>query len=202
LLVYLIGDRYYVLDGHHRLDAYHSVKWKHAIPVRAFTGTLQRARLKALQANSYNKLPMTRDDKLAAAWELTKTAELSKKQVHLLTTVSLGTVGNMRRMWKQVCELCKEKEGDPLELTWSGARMMLDSKKFEHDEWRDAEVEKLTKMLLDHVGYSLTRHPDITADALRKLSPNLPRQLISEWAYEEQEAIENAFQDLQEEIEF
>ena len=28
LTVYLIGDRFYVLDGHHRLRAYRSVGWK------------------------------------------------------------------------------------------------------------------------------------------------------------------------------
>jgi hypothetical protein len=203
LLVYLIGDRYYVLDGHHRLDAYHSARWTHPVPVRVFKGTLEQARLRALRDNSHNKLPMTRDDKIAAAWQLTKTTQLSKRDVHQLTTVSIGTVGNMRRTWKEVCELCQDNGHDPLDLTWGGARMMLQDKKFpEHDDWKAAEVEKLAELLLTHVGHSLTRHPDITADAIRKLSPDLPRQLIYQWGYEEREAIEEVVQGLREEIEF
>jgi ParB-like chromosome segregation protein Spo0J len=205
LLVYLIGERYYVLDGHHRLDAYHSVKWKHPVPVKVFAGTLQRARLKALEANSHNKLPMTRDDKTAAAWELTKTTNLSKEVVHKLTTASKGTVGNMRRTWKEVCELDRKQggEGNPIELTWAKARMMLLEKQFpEYEDWKEAEIEKMAQLLLTHVGHSLTRHPDITAEAIRKLSPELPRQLIYLWAYKEREAIEAAIEDLREEIEF
>jgi hypothetical protein len=94
LLVYLIGDRYYVLDGHHRLDAYHSVKWRHPVAVRVFNGTLRQAQLKALQENSRNKLPMTREDKISAAWELTKTMpQLSKQQVHNLDGATPHTCG-------------------------------------------------------------------------------------------------------------
>jgi ParB-like chromosome segregation protein Spo0J len=78
----LIGDKYYILDGHHRLDAYHSAQWSNKIPVKVFSGTLQDARLKALELNSRNKLPMTQADKQEAAWELTKTTELSIKEVN------------------------------------------------------------------------------------------------------------------------
>ena len=63
LLVYLIGERFYVLDGHHRLRAYRSVGWTRKIPVEVFTGTLEQARKVALQRNSRNKLPMTREGK-------------------------------------------------------------------------------------------------------------------------------------------
>jgi hypothetical protein len=89
LLVFLIGERFYVLDGHHRLDAYHSVGWTKVVPVEVFSGTLEEARTTALKLNSQNKLPMTREDKSGAAWELTKTMpHLSIAAVHELSTVS------------------------------------------------------------------------------------------------------------------
>ena len=199
VLVYLIGDRYFVLDGHHRLDAYHSVKWKHSVPVKVFSGTLEQARLKALKENHHNKLPMTHEDKSAAAWELTKTTELSKEQVHTLAAVSIGTVGNMRRVWKLVQASCVENGRDPMDLTWSAARMMEHGKLFPtNDDWKSAQIEKLTEILLEHAGFELTQHPDITAKAIRKLSPELPAQLIAEWTYDEQGAIEQAFQELRE----
>jgi hypothetical protein len=146
---------------------------------------------------------MTRDDKLAAAWELPKTTTLSKETVHKLTTASKGTVGNMRRIWKEVCELHRKHggEGEAIELTWAAARRMLLDKKFpEYDDRKEAEIEKMAQSLLTHVGHSLTRHPDITAEAIRKLSPDLPSQLIYEWGYKEREVIEAIIEDLREEI--
>jgi ParB-like chromosome segregation protein Spo0J len=34
ILVYLVGERFYVMDGHHRLAAYDTAKWTGNIPVR------------------------------------------------------------------------------------------------------------------------------------------------------------------------
>ncbi len=42
LLVFPVGDRFYVMDGHHRLAAYQTVSWKKHIPVEVFGGTSRR----------------------------------------------------------------------------------------------------------------------------------------------------------------
>src|SRR4051794_33088624 len=36
IVVTPVGSKYYVIDGHHRLDAYHTVSWRNRVPVRAF----------------------------------------------------------------------------------------------------------------------------------------------------------------------
>ena len=54
-----VGEHYYVIDGHHRVDAYHSAKWSRPIPVEVFHGTVDEARIEALVRNSKDKLRMT-----------------------------------------------------------------------------------------------------------------------------------------------
>ena len=41
IVVYPIAARFFVLDGHHRLDAYHTAGWKGPVPVEHFPGTLK-----------------------------------------------------------------------------------------------------------------------------------------------------------------
>lgn len=215
LLVFLIGERFYVLDGHHRLDAYHSVGWTKVVPVELFSGTLEEARAMALKLNSRNKLPMTREDKSEAAWELTKNMpDLSIGTVHELSTVSSRTVSYMRSGWKTLCEqVSGEDNGGVLphssieqmqeELSWAQARMALHGIKFSNnDDWMEAEVGKMTQLLLDHVGYKLMRNPEITAQALRKLNPDLPRALIHEWSGQERETIKELAEYNDEVVEF
>jgi hypothetical protein len=72
LLVYPIGDAYYVIDGHHRLAAYDTARCKGAILAHVFSGTLSEAERAALRSNNKNKLPMTQADKITAAWRLVK----------------------------------------------------------------------------------------------------------------------------------
>jgi hypothetical protein len=74
LLVYLIGKRFYVLDGHHRLDAYHTAGWTKPVPVDLFEGSLEEARQLALRLNSKTKLPMSRDEIMKATPETMRMA--------------------------------------------------------------------------------------------------------------------------------
>ncbi|XIA65695.1 ParB/RepB/Spo0J family partition protein [Bradyrhizobium sp. TZ2] len=59
LLVMPVGQRFYVIDGHHRLAAYDTAEWTKDIPVEVFTGNLTEATLRALDDNVRDKLPMT-----------------------------------------------------------------------------------------------------------------------------------------------
>lgn len=91
------GDRWYVIDGHHRLDAYAHRGVRSAIPCRAFTGSLDEAMAYSGLANSKDRLPMSKVDKLNYAWRLTLTTSLSKAKVARAASVSPRTVSNMRR---------------------------------------------------------------------------------------------------------
>jgi ParB-like chromosome segregation protein Spo0J len=52
LLVFPVDGQFYVMDGHHRLAAYHTVSWKKHIPVEVFEGTFEEAHREALRRNS------------------------------------------------------------------------------------------------------------------------------------------------------
>jgi len=65
------GDRYYVIDGHHRLIAYERKGIRGSIPVEVFEGTLDQAMARTAALNSKNRLPMRQEDKLNFAWRLT-----------------------------------------------------------------------------------------------------------------------------------
>jgi hypothetical protein len=72
ILVMPVADKYYVMDGHHRLAAYKTAGWEGDIPAMMFAGSLDEAIREALRRNTKNKLPMSAKDKTEAAWRLVK----------------------------------------------------------------------------------------------------------------------------------
>ena len=69
IVVAAIGKQFFVIDGHLRLDAYHTAQWK-GPAVRQYPGTLKEAEAAALKLNVKNKLPMTQNAKSEAAWRM------------------------------------------------------------------------------------------------------------------------------------
>lgn len=184
LTVVAIGSDYYVIDGHHRLAAYYAARWNKAVPVRCFQGSVEAARLEALRGNIRGKLPMTGDDKKETAWKLTKETNMSMDAVVTETTVSLSTVKRMRRM-------IKEKPG-LRDFTWLEAKRdhlptLEDS---ERDSWRTRKVANMVAALLTNTGGKLARDPDVLADALEMINPELPRLLVHYWFALAEELVE------------
>jgi hypothetical protein len=120
LLVFQMDGRFYVIDGHHRVAAYRKARWKKPIPVRVFVGTLEQARLAALEGNIRDKLRMSGPEKREAAWRLVKEDKLSKADIVKRGIVSEGTVSTMRRVLKSLTEVGM----NPNELSWIEARRM------------------------------------------------------------------------------
>ncbi len=89
VLVWWSGERWYLLDGHHRLDAYERHNAEHPdrpirkTNVKTFCGTLAEAMMCAAGANSKDKLPMSQQDKSNAAWRLVcmEDEKLKKSQI-------------------------------------------------------------------------------------------------------------------------
>lgn len=191
ILVFPIAQEFYVIDGHHRLAAYQTAKWKHEIPVEVFQGTLHEARLEALKRNSKNKLRMTKSDKTEAAWRLVTTTELSIRETSILTTVSPRQVSYMRAVWKRRSADLEWKES--IEgLLWRQVLRMegLTKPTMEHEDWIETEAQKMVDALLKaKIGQGLMKNPDITARALAKINADLPKALIYEWGFEAPDAI-------------
>jgi hypothetical protein len=121
----------------------------------------------------------------------------------------------MRGAWREVREHFESKEGRPAfanryasiedlrdKLSWSRARMVLRGIKFnDDDDWREHKADELAELLTNHVGNKLMQYPGITANALRKLHPDLPRALIYEWAHEAADVIKELAEQVEMEIE-
>ena len=100
------GSKWFVVDGHHRLEAYKLVKWKSPVPVKAVALRegkdaglrIREAELISIASNVRDKLPMSALDKADTAWRMTFFhPDLSKAQVSGATTLSTSLVAYMRR---------------------------------------------------------------------------------------------------------
>lgn len=156
VLVVAVGCDVYCIDGHHRLAAYRQAEVSGPIPVEWFGGTLDDAVGEAIKRNSRDKLPMSRNDKLEAAWRLVVHGANSKAEITQATTISDGTVANMRRTAKAIREQVNKDEPDdfsasdgrsPEEMTWHEARMFGKTAKDYDDEWLEREAEARAERL-------------------------------------------------------
>jgi ParB-like chromosome segregation protein Spo0J len=185
--VFPVGQEYYVMDGHHRWAAYRTAGWKRAIPAKVFAGTLTKATRTALRNNSRNKLPLTKRDRLSAAWRLVKEEDTEDSIASIAehSGVSTGTVSNMRAVLAKLKGMSDEIVEKIAGMSWNVARRMAegdDEEMPEVEDWREAEAIKLVG---DFDRYNLSgrikKHPDITALALAMISEELPEALIGEW---------------------
>ncbi len=117
ILLTPVGDRFYVVDGHHRLDAYTMAEWSDHIPVEYFDGPLSDAWFLAFDLNKKNRLPMTNGDKLEAAWTMLKEGGMNQTAISEKTIVSRRTVTTMAKTLK---EHGKEAE----KLSWLSAKRL------------------------------------------------------------------------------
>jgi len=201
ILVVRVGRRAYCVDGHHRLQAYKTAGWTAEVPVEWFAGSIREAAQEAFRRNAYDKLPMQGTEKLEAAWRLVIMDDgLSKADIVRLTTVSNGTIGNMRRT---LDELKQEHLAAPMEieeftgepnkppfscrLTWAQAK----NRHLEVGEWDPEKDERIIDDWADRLGKAFGRkwgqQPQLAARAIAKYSPRLPQKLIEAWNEDEYE---------------
>jgi ParB-like chromosome segregation protein Spo0J len=174
--------RYYVIEGHHRIAAYRKARWAQPVPVTVFEGTLDQARLAALEANVKNKLALSDPEKSEAAWKLItkfKHLKLSKSEIANRSGRSPSMVATMRKAERRLIETGK----DPKTLTWTKARAVgLEKAELSAQEWLEKKAQKIRDALLKaNIVRELSKFPDATALALWMLNPNLPKRLIREW---------------------
>jgi hypothetical protein len=197
LLVMPVGERFYVMDGHHRLAAYDTAGWAKGIPVEVFAGTLAQARVRALASNVKDKLPMTDQAKSEAAWTITKEnlGDLTAEQVRQVTGKSIRTIRSMRQVWRELNARKDVDRDDLMKLTWMQARHLwegktLDTDNFDRDDWKQRQAQAVVDLIRKHnVAKGLLDDPEVTALALRMLSEKLPERLIEEWAGDHPELI-------------
>ncbi len=191
-----IGQRFFVIDGHHRLSAYRAAGWNKDIPVAVRPISLDEARKVALAMNLKGKLSLTMEDKQENAWRLTKSGE-TKQRTSDLTLVSTSNIGNMRKLLARL----KAADHDVDNMTWRQARRAdkAPDNDFDRDAWVNEEAKSLSEKLLKSAGTKLVDNPEVLAEAIRMISPRLVTALISEWIDEAYEYVEEHREAIEEE---
>ena len=182
IIVVKIGGRWVCIDGHHRLAAYGSLKWKGTIRCLWFAGSIAEAMDESLLKNEVIKLPINQGDRFEEAWRRTLMGRGSKSQVVAITGVSDGTVALMRRIFKsyQMQDLpgkrLKEQRGDIMEARWQYTRMAwlgLEGEAFDAEEEAQARAARLARRMTGRLTNSLSMDAETTARALYIYDPLL-----------------------------
>jgi hypothetical protein len=160
LLVLRIGERGYLLDGHHRLAAYRTVDKAQGcvsrVPCEFWDGTIAGAVLEARRRNSETKLAMTTTQKLDDAWKLVKMVRageskteyhFSKAEIVAASDVARGTVTNMRK----ALETLGREAARPIAV-WELARKLASDKTGAGTMTPDELEERKRQMVEDWVG--------------------------------------------------
>ncbi len=178
VLVTAVGKTFYLVDGHHRMEAYHTAKWAKQIPVEVFKGSLSDARDEAFARNLKDKLPMSLQAKLQAAWVRFNEHDLSWNVLKVRFGVSRGTIANMARRRKALLDVGK----DPFEVPWREAQT-FEAESGEDFDYKTHVAQKAREMAeqLKKVS-NFTKRPEITARAIAMVSDAMPQELARCWS--------------------
>jgi hypothetical protein len=173
LLVVPIGQQFFLVDGHHRLDAYATFGWEGTVPVEVFPGNLQDAIAEAWKRNAHNKLPMTKASRFEAAWKMVKAGKLSRAEITRRTSVRRSTLTNMRSVLAEFGKRASVR-------TWAEARRLRrDQDAPSGDDWKEAAAREIALHLAK--GPKQTTDPELLAMALAMAKEGLPVSLTAEW---------------------
>lgn len=165
LLVILVGGVPYLLDGHHRLDAYKRAGKTDAIPVHYFRGTLDEAVLESGAANTAVKLIMNVKQRGDYAWRLTLLGTYSKPQIAKSSGASTSSVGLMRKAKEALgSTACDYTEWAKARRAAQGKGMLLTEKEIE--DMKERTASEWTNRLHQIFGSKMVEQPEIAAKAL------------------------------------
>ena len=180
ILVAHIGDEIYLIDGHHRIEAYIMAEFTEGVPVVYFEGTPKEAVLEAGRANYKPKMPMSNDERNDYAWQLVLLGKYSKKETSEASGVSLRQVSNMRATKVALKDLATECR------SWVSARMKLKNIEerewtdVEREEWMEQKAENLADRMVTTFGKELANKPEIAARVLEMYMGRRLGELYSE----------------------
>lgn len=178
--VWWSGKAWACLDGHHRIEAYRRAgRWQGEIPVTAFQGSPSEALALAAQANTQDKLPMTKQEKTRAGWRLVcMGGGLSKATQARAAGVSERLIADMR-----ATRLRLESKGlTPEEIagmTWMEAKNRDAGR--EGEPWTEEQAEQRAQEMATAIrkalGSTAERQPHVFARAVAIYSTELARGL-------------------------
>jgi hypothetical protein len=184
VLVIHIGSEWVCVDGHHRIAAYRMRNHKKPIKCEWFCGTPTQAVEESMRRNKKNTLPIPNADRLEEAWRRVLLDQGSKREIVKACSVGPSTVANMRKAKRRY-------EADPefaalvgrplLETSWGIMKLAArngDDKETDLQERAGVLARTLSRKMTD----LLKRDPMVTAYAIAKYDPRLPRSLMDVWS--------------------
>lgn len=165
VLVKWVGAKPYLIDGHHRLEAYRRSSVA-AIPVRSFEGSVADAVLEAGRANSRARLPMMPRERQSYAWRLVLLGTYSKRGTSEASGVSERQIAIMRD--------AKRRLGDDAYLyrDWWQAQLKLKGMPADpmseeaREEWLEQQAEHYAARMAKEFSTKLATHPELAARTL------------------------------------
>ena len=182
ILVMPITEGYACIDGHHRIRAYKKAK-KKTIPAEVFTGAFKDGWAQSIEGNIKDKLPMTTQDKMEAAWRMVLTEDFTWNEIVNATKASRATVSRMAKTFKRL----NSDRKHPHEYTWKFARDLGNKR----EDWDKTGLDKLrqswAKRIGRHFGAKIADAPQLFAEALMMYSENAAQDIYRElhWAYKD-----------------
>lgn len=178
VLVTAVGDKFYLVDGHHRFLAYKSLEWKRPVPVKIFPGSVAEAELEAGCENHKDKLSVSKESKLEHAWTLVNRDTHSIAKIIMASGVSQRTINNMRVKRREIIERGEE----PAEVAWKYAkRDTVPDGDFERDKWIETKASELAKRICEDKSLKVVQWPEVLVRAIEMVSNELPRRMIECW---------------------
>lgn len=192
------GDGYYLIDGHHRVEAYKAAKWQATklVPVAVYRGSLTQALLKAGHGNTPDKLGMTKEEKTQAAWEFVAATPVEAARAEAIQraySVSERMVRYMRSVVRQLRE--RDPSEDLSALTWLNARATIEGRAtremVDFGVWQRDEADRLEALLREALGKVRPAQREALADAFERVMPGGVAFFADYWRMRPEEAEEN-----------
>lgn len=187
ILLFAVAGHRLVLDGHCRLQAYRAAELGPSteVPVRYFRGSFSEALTCPASENSKDKLPLTHEEKLEAAWRLVlfdeKRGNYSLRHIEKVTGASKSTAGNMR----QVLEREEEFDFKPRQRTWKEVKRERREERDVDPDWKEKRAKAWAHRIRKQLGDKPNDTPQCLFDALRiaydQIFPQqIPRRMLEE----------------------
>ncbi|MEB8389078.1 hypothetical protein OO012_17760 [Rhodobacteraceae bacterium KMM 6894] len=189
--VWWTGRRFVLLDGHHRLAAYarrqETTGATQKVPVRVHAHmTFEGAEALSARLNTRDKLAMSYEDKVAVAWRMVCFGNGSKVDQHRASSLSKGTIGNMRAVHGRLIEMGRSVDSVHA-LGWAKARRLdRGDTDWEYtDDDLERRAEEIALGFAKVVGVNPTANPEAIAMALKLWSKALPSLLLQSYSWED-----------------
>ncbi|TBX29101.1 ParB/RepB/Spo0J family partition protein [Nioella sediminis] len=172
----------FVVDGHHRYEAYRRSGKALTVSVVVHRCDLKVARLLALEENTKTRLTMSQQERLDAAWQLEcSEAGYSKAEIVKSAGVGNGTVANMRRVKGRLAEA-----GSEIPATWRAAQILDAGREqdWTEEDWdarREEHVLKLKEEIAGAVAAATRTDPTIAPDAMHRIMGEERFRQALEW---------------------